>query len=216
MPHIFFLILVIVGIVYGIFQFFLYIVNSLFMIDERFVAKIKNSDSELLNNFIDIESDDLEEKKDNKDNEDSDKDSDKNNVKKNKINILNRALRFDFIICLVISICWFFYPFMLIQLTESQIENIMPTDKYIGKWLALIVLLSNIFTLRFIKKGKLFTKQYILLSKLICACVVLITMIIIVINTKQLYISNIISIVLTSIWLANSATGLLLSHKKII
>ena len=215
MPHIFFLILVIVGIVYGIFQFFLYIVNSLFMIDERFVAKIKNSDSELLNNFIDIESDDLEEKKENKDNKDNE-DSDKDNVKKNKIKILNRALRFDFIICLVISICWFFYPFMLIQLTESQIENIMPTDKYIGKWLALIVLLSNIFTLRFIKKGKLFTKQYILLSKLICACVVLITMIIIVINTKKLYISNIISIVLTSIWLANSATGLLLSHKKII
>jgi hypothetical protein len=205
MPHIFLLILVIVGLVYGIFQFFLYVVNSLFLIDERFVAKIKNSDSELLNNFIDIENND----KENKDTEKA-----KDNVNENKIKILNRALRFDFIICLIISICWFFYPFMLIQLTESQIENIMPTDKYIGKWLALIVLLSNIFTFRFIKKGKLFTKQYILLSKLICACVVLITMIIIVINTKKLYISNIISIVLTSIWLANSATGLLLSHKK--
>jgi hypothetical protein len=203
MPHIFLLILVIVGLVYGIFQFFLYVVNSLFLIDERFVAKIKNSDSELLNNFIDIENND----KENKDTEKA-----KDNV--NKIKILNRALRFDFIICLIISICWFFYPFMLIQLTESQIENIMPTDKYIGKWLSLIVLLSNIFTLRFIKKGKLFTKQYILLSKLICACIVIITTIIIVMNTKKLYFSNIISIILTSIWIANSATGLLLSHKK--
>jgi len=211
MPHIFFLILVIVGIVYGIFQFFLYVVNSLFLIDERFVAKIKNSNSEILNNFIDIE----DNEKDNKDSEKDEKDK-KDNVKKNKIKILNRALRFDFIICLVISICWFFYPFMLIQLTESQIDKLMPNDKYIGKWLALIVLLSNIFTLRFIKKGKLFTKQYILLSKLLCACIVLITTIIIVINTKKLYISNIISIILTSIWLANSATGLLLSHKKMI
>ena len=215
MPHIFFLILVIVGIVYGIFQFFLYVVNSLFLIDERFVAKIKNSDSELLNNFIDIEEKNNE--KDNEDNKESEKDnkeSEKDKVKENKIKILNRALRFDFIICLVISICWFFYPFMLIQLTESQIEKLMPNDKYIGKWLALIVLLSNVFTLKFIKKGKLFTKQYILLSKLLCACLVLITIIIIVINTKKLYISNIISIILTSIWLANSATGLLLSHKK--
>ena len=207
MPHIFLLILVIVGLVYGIFQFFLYVVNSLFLIDERFVAKIKNSDSELLNNFIDIENND----KENKDTEKA-----KDNVNENKIKILNRALRFDFIICLIISICWFFYPFMLIQLTESQIEKLMPNDKYIGKWLSLIVLLSNIFTLRFIKKGKLFTKQYILLSKLLCACIVLITTIIIVINTKKLYISNIISIILTSIWLANSTTGLLLSHKKMI
>jgi hypothetical protein len=217
MPHIFFLILVIVGLVYGIFQFFLYIINSLFMIDERFVAKIKNSDSELLNNFIDIEEKNNE--KDNEDNKESEKDnkeSEKDKVKENKIKILNRALRFDFIICLVISICWFFYPFMLIQLTESQIDKLMPNDKYIGKWLALIVLLSNIFTLRFIKKGKLFTKQYILLCKLLCACIVLITTIIIVINTKKLYISNIISIILISIWLANSATGLLLSHKKMI
>ena len=138
MPHIFFLILVIVGLVYGIFQFFLYVVNSLFLIDERFVAKIKNSNSEILNNFIDIE----DNEKDNKDSEKDEKDK-KDNVKKNKIKILNRALRFDFIICLVISICWFFYPFMLIQLTESQIENIMPNDKYIGNWLALIVLLIN-------------------------------------------------------------------------
>ena len=184
MPHIFFLILVIVGLVYGIFQFFLYVVNSLFLIDERFVAKIKNSDSELLNNFIDNE------EKENK--EKDNKESEKDKVKENKIKILNRALRFDFIICLVISICWFFYPFMLIQLTESQIDKLMPNDKYIGKWLALIVLLSNIFTLRFIKKGKLFTKQYILLCKLLCACIVLITTIIIVINTKKLYISNII------------------------
>jgi hypothetical protein len=217
MPHIFFLILVIVGIVYGIFQFFLYVVNSLFLIDERFVAKIKNSNSEILNNFIDIEDKDIEDKDiEDKDIEDKDieEKNNKDNKKKNKIKILNRALRFDFIICLVISICWFFYPFMLIQLTESQIEKLMPNDKYIGKWLALIVLLSNVFTLKFIKKGKLFTKQYILLSKLLCACLVLITIIIIVINTKKLYISNIISIILTSIWLANSATGLLLSHKK--
>ena len=198
MPHLIFLVLIILGIVYGIFKFFLYIVESLVLVDERFVTNVKETNSNILNNFVEEEDEKLGEKQN------------------GKLKKINRTLRFDFIICLLLSVCWFFYPFMLIQLTESDISLKSPTDKYIGKWLDLIVLLSNIFTLRFIKKGKLFTKQYILLCKLLCACIVLITTIIIVINTKKLYISNIISIILISIWLANSATGLLLSHKKMI
>ena len=202
MPHIFFLILIIVGIVYGVFKFFLYIVNSLFLIDERFVEKIKNSNIEHLNFFIDnpIES--------------SEELNEKEKIKNEKIKIVNRALRFDFIICTIISILWFFYPFMLLQLTPSEIIKISPSDKYIGKWIAIILLASNIFSFRFIKNGKLFSKQYILLIKLLCACLVIITTILIVINTNTLYMSNIISIFLTAIWLSNSAVGLFLSHEK--
>jgi hypothetical protein len=197
MPHIIFLILVIIGIVYGMFQFFLYLIKSLMMVDERFVEKVKETDSELLNNFLDDEFDENT--------------SDK---QKSKIKKINRALRFDVFIGMLLAVCWFFYPFMLIQLQEADIAKISPTDKYLGKWLALMVLAGNIISYRFIKLGKLFSKQYILLVKLLCAILVLITTVIIVINTKKLYISNIISITLTSLWLSNSAVGLLLSHKS--
>ena len=197
MPHIIFLIIIIIGIVYGMFQFFLYLIKSLMMVDERFVEKVRENDSELLNYFLDDEFDENTSEK-----------------QKGKIKIINRALRFDFFIGLLLSLCWFFYPFMLIQLTENQVSQISPTDKYIGKWLALMVIAGNIISLRFIKSGKLFSKQYVLLIKLLCAVIVLITTLIIVINTKKLFISNIISITLTSLWLSNSAVGLLLSHKS--
>lgn len=197
MPHIIFLILIIIGIVYGMFQFFLYLIKSLMMVDERFVEKVKETDSELLNNFLD---DEFDEKT--------------SEIQKDKIKKINRALRFDFFIGMLLAFCWFFYPFMLIQLNESDIAAISPTDKYLGKWLALMVVAGNIISLRFIKHGKLFSKQYILLIKLLCAVIVLITTVIIVINTKKLYLSNVISITLTSLWLSNSAVGLLLSHKS--
>ena len=185
------------GIVYGIFHLFLYLVKSFMLVDERFVEKVKETDSELLNNFLDDEFDENTIKK-----------------QKNKIKKINRALRFDFFIGMLLAICWFFYPFMLIQLQEADIAKISPTDKYLGKWLALMVLAGNIVSYRFIKLGKLFSKQYILLIKLLCAILVLITTIIIVINTKKLFLSNIISLILTSLWLSNSAVGLLLSHKS--
>ena len=195
MPHLIFLVLIILGIVYGIFKFFLYIVESLVLVDERFVTNIKETNSNILNNFVEEEDEKLGEKQN------------------GKLKKINRALRFDFIICLLLSVCWFFYPFMLIQLTEADISLKSPTDKYIGKWLALMVLAGNVISYRYIKEGKLFSKQYILLAKLLSACLVLITTLIIVINTKKLYISNIISLILTSLWLSNSAVGLLISHK---
>ena len=195
MTHLIFLVLIILGIVYGIFKFFLYIVESLVLVDERFVTNVKETNSNILNNFVEEEDEKLGEKQN------------------GKLKKINRALRFDFIICLLLSVCWFFYPFMLIQLTEADISLKSPTDKYIGKWLALMVLAGNVISYRYIKEGKLFSKQYILLAKLLSACLVLITTLIIVINTKKLYISNIISLILTSLWLSNSAVGLLISHK---
>ena len=195
MPHLIFLVLIILGIVYGIFKCFLYIVESLVLVDERFVTNIKETNSNILNNFVEEEDEKLGEKQN------------------GKLKKINRALRFDFLICLLLSVCWFFYPFMLIQLTEADISLKSPTDKYIGKWLALMVLAGNVISYRYIKEGKLFSKQYILLAKLLSACLVLITTLIIVINTKKLYISNIISLILTSLWLSNSAVGLLISHK---
>ena len=88
---------------------------------------------------------------------------------------INSALRFDFFISTFMAILWFIYPFILIQLTADEIAKKSPEDKYIGRWLALMVIFSNVMSLRFIKNGKLLSKQSILLVKLICACIVLIT-----------------------------------------
>ena len=197
MPHLIFIILIMVGIVIGIFKFFLYFVNSLLLIDETFVTKIKNTNSEILNKLVD------EDNKDNKDNIEDEK----------KIKKINKALRLDFLISLILGLSWFIYPFMLIQMNEVDIAKKSPSDKYLGKWLALMVLASNMISIRYIKSGDLISKQYMLFVKLLCAILVLITTLIIVINTKKIFISNIISLIFTSFWLANSAVGLLISHK---
>ena len=64
---------------------------------------------------------------------------------------------------MLLSVCWFFYPFMLIQLQEADIAKISPTDKYLGSGWHL-VLAGNVISYRFIKLGKLFSKQYILFN----------------------------------------------------
>ena len=103
---------------------------------------------------------------------------------------------------------------MLIQLTPTEISARSPEDKYIGKWIALMLLFTNIISLKFIKTGKLFSKQYILLVKLLSALVILITMTMIVCYTKKLYLSNIVNIILTSLWLSNAAVGIFITHSK--
>ena len=78
----------------------------------------------------------------------------------------------------------------------------------------MILIFGNIISLRFIKNGKLFSKQSILLVKLICSCMILITSTMIFCFTKKLYLSNIINIILTSLWLSNSAVGLFFSYSN--
>ena len=197
MPHVFFLLLIFFGIIYGIFKAFVALLDAFVLIDERFVSNVKEKNNSLLNFFLGT---------------DEDESINKNN--RSKMKRINSALRFDFFISTFMAILWFIYPFMLIQLTADQIAKKSPEDKYIGRWLALMVIFSNIMSLRFIKNGKLLSKQSILLVKLVCACIVLITTLMITIFTKKLYLSNIINIILTSIWLSNSAVGLFLSHSK--
>tara|TARA_B100000963_G_C22493020_1_gene610134 strand:- start:629 stop:949 length:321 start_codon:yes stop_codon:yes gene_type:complete len=103
---------------------------------------------------------------------------------------------------------------MLIQLTFDEIEKRSPEDKYLGRWLGMIVIFTNIISLRFIKNGKLLSKQSILLVKLLCASMVLITSLMIVTFTKKLYLSNIVNIIFTSLWLSNSAVGLFFSYSN--
>lgn len=197
MPHVFFLLAVIFGLFYGVFKAFVYFIDSVVLIDERFVSNVKESKKSLLNFFI------LNEEDENIPEEE-----------KSKMKKIDSALRVDFFISSLLSILWFFYPFMLIQLTSDEIMKKSPEDKYIGKWIGMILLFTNIITLKFIKEGKTFSKQFILLVKLIAACIILITMIMISCFTGKLYISNIINIILVSIWLSNSAVGVFISYSK--
>ena len=103
---------------------------------------------------------------------------------------------------------------MLIQLTPDEIEKRSPEDKYIGRWLGLIVIISNILSLRFIKNGKLFSKQSILLVKLLSACILLVTCLMVTVFTKKIYLSNIVNIILTCLWLSNSIIGLFFSYSN--
>lgn len=197
MPHVFFLLAVIFGLFYGVFKAFVYLLDSVVLIDEKFVSNVKESKKSLLNFFI------LNEEDENIPEEE-----------KSKMKKIDSALRVDFFISSLLGILWFFYPFMLIQLTPDEIMKKSPEDKYIGKWIGLILLFTNIITLKFIKEGKTFSKQFILLVKLIAACIILITMVMISCFTGKLYISNIINIILVSIWLSNSAVGVFISYSK--
>ena len=197
MPHVFFLLAVIFGLFYGVFKAFVYFIDSVVLIDEKFVSNVKESKNSLLNFFI------LNEEDENIPEEE-----------KSKMKKIDSALRVDFFISSLLGILWFFYPFMLIQLTPDEIMKKSPEDKYIGKWIGMILLFTNIITLKFIKEGKTFSKQFILLVKLIAACIILITMVMISCFTGKLYISNIINIILVSIWLSNSAVGVFISYSK--
>lgn len=197
MPHIFLLILVVFGLVYTIFKFFVFMIDTFVLLDERFVSNIQEKDSDILNYFLSKDEDDsLDE------------------ATRIKIKRVNTALRYDFFISTLLGILWFIYPFSLIQLTPSEIEKRAPDDKYIGKWLGLIVIFTNIITLRFINDGKLVSKQSILLVKFLCACIVLGTTTMIFCFTKNIYLSNIINIILTSLWLSNSGVGLFFSFSN--
>ena len=81
MPHIFLLILVVFGLVYGIFKFFVFMLDTFVLLDERFVSNIKEKDSDLLNYFLA------------KDEDDSLDESTRIKIKR-----VNTALRYDFFI----------------------------------------------------------------------------------------------------------------------
>ena len=197
MPHIFFLIAIIVGLFYGVYKIFIYGLKTFVLIDERFVSNVKERNNTLLNFFLTNDEDETLEEKDRK-----------------KLKRINTALSFDFFISTFLAFLWVIYPFMLIQLTPDEIAKRSPEDKYIGRWLGLIVIISNILSLRFIKNGKLFSKQSILLVKLLSACILLVTCLMVTVFIKKIYLSNIVNIIFTCLWLSNSMIGLFFSYSN--
>ena len=81
MPHLFFLIAIIVGLFYGIYKIFIYGLKTFVLIDERFVSNVKEKNNSLLNFLLTNDEDETLEEQD-----------------KKKIKRINTALRFDFFI----------------------------------------------------------------------------------------------------------------------
>ena len=115
---------IVIGIIYGIFKFFVYISNALLLIDENFINYIKDSKDTTIQKIID--------KTDFEDN-------------KKEIKKINRHLRLDFFISLIYGIVWFFCPIMILNISK---EHYLRKDSiYIGKTLGLFTLISSIFPL---------------------------------------------------------------------
>ena len=52
MPHVFLLLAIIFGLIYGVFKFFVMIFDTFSLLDERFVSNVKERNNSLLNYFI--------------------------------------------------------------------------------------------------------------------------------------------------------------------
>lgn len=195
MLHIICITLLVLIIVISIIKCFILFEEKFINIDEKIISGIKKKESNILNFLLG---------NDNKDEKDE---------KTMKLKRINRALRVDLILSTVIGILWFIYPFMLIQKNRLEIKEKSPNDIYIGRWISLVLLFSNIYTFRYLNNGEIFSKQYILFIKLVCAILIIITSTIITCLIKKLYFSNIINILLVSIWFSNSLIGLFFSYK---
>ena len=191
------------GIIYGIFKLFFFLSNSLLLIDEGFINYIKTYNDPTIKNLLN--DDDLTNKVVSKA---TDNTIEKNSIEKNNIETrkkLNRHLRLDFFISLLFGIIWFLFPLMIINIPNN--ENRKKTI-YIGKTLGLFTLISSLWPLFNISDPNFEKKLNILKGKFICACLTILSFLIIVFFRKTMSFGNIISVILTSIWLANGYYGL--------
>jgi hypothetical protein len=200
MFRIFLFVAVFFGIIYGIFKLFYHLSNSLLLIDENFINYIKSIDDTTIQKFIN-EEDFLEKSLDQKANEPN---GVANGDKQKK---LNRHLRLDFFISLVFGIIWFLFPLLIINLPAEHIKK--KDSIYIGKTLGLFTLISSLWPLFNISKKDYVKKKAILVGKLMCAILTMISFLLIVYFRKTMSFGNIISVIMTSIWVANGYYGLL-------
>tara|TARA_B100000767_G_scaffold54109_1_gene49769 strand:- start:6887 stop:7516 length:630 start_codon:yes stop_codon:yes gene_type:complete len=194
MLHIICITLLVLIIVISVIKCFILFEEKFINIDEKIISNIKKKKSNILNFLLG-------------------NDEKIDNGKTMKLKRINHAIRFDLVLSTLIGILWFIYPFMLIQKNRIEIMDKSPDDRYIGRWIALILLFSNIYSFRYLNNGEIFSKQYILFIKLLCAILIIITSTIITCLIKKLYFSNIINILLVSIWFSNSLIGLFFSYK---
>lgn len=169
-----------VGIVYGIFRFFVWISSSLLLIDEHFINTVKQIDDSTVQKLI------------------SEEDFNKSNEETKK---LNRHLRLDFFISLLFGSIWFLFPVLILNLPENKISKI--EIEYIGKTLGLFTVISSIWPLLNISKDDNNIKKKIIRGKLISAIIVMLSFLIILYRLNYMSFGNIISVIMTSFWISN-------------
>jgi hypothetical protein len=204
MFEIFLFIAVFFGIIYGIFKLFYHLSNSLLLIDETFINYIKSIDDNTIQKFINEEdfSEKTNEVVDQKVSKATNEVANEDKQKK-----LNRHLRLDFFISLVFGIIWFLFPLLIINLPGEHIKK--KDSIYIGKTLGLFTLISSLWPLFNISKKDYKYKRNILVGKLTCAILTMISFLLIVYFRKTMSFGNIISVIMTAFWVANGYYGLL-------
>ena len=177
-----------IGIVYGIFKLFYLISNSLLLIDETFINYVKNFNDDTIRKLI---------------NENDFEKEDNSKVDNHKR--LNRHLRLDFIISLFFGIIWFLFPSIVMDLDTTS--NLIERSKYVGKTLGLLTLISSLWSLFVINKKEFEKKKKILIGKVFCTLLVILSFLLIISITKKPTIGHVISVIMSSFWLANGYYG---------
>lgn len=183
---VFFIIFII--IIYLIFHLFVLFSKSFNLIDEKFSNMVKNIKDKHINNLF------------------KEKDTEKR---------LNKYLRYDFLICLLLGILWFLFPILLINLNINEKLTFVKTNKYLGKYLGLFTVISSIITLFYLKKENK-EKIRIIYTKLFCCILIIISLFVNVWFLKRIEITYIINLFLLSIWMGNSVLGILDYHNIMI
>ena len=173
-------------VIYLIFHLFVMFSKSFNLIDEKFTNMVKNIKDKPINYLF-----------------------------KEKNKKLNKYLRYDFLISLFLGIIWFLFPILLINLTLNEKVHFIKNNKYLGKCLGLLTLLSSIISLLYLKKDSK-EKIKILYAKLFGSLSVIISLFIIIGYFKRIEITYIINLFLTSIWLSNSVLGIMEYHNFMI
>ena len=189
---IFFIIFII--IVYIVFHLFVQLFKSFHLIDDYFTNKINNVEDFFVKKLLD--------KKINENLNESD-----NKKRKN----LNMYLRFDFFISIALGIFWFLFPIFVLNV------KLKGTGRYLGKYLGLFTLISCYLPLFNIKDKEISEKKKVLITKLFVAVIIILTFFIHVYYLNKINPYAIISLFLTTVWLANSSLGIYEAydlHKK--
>ena len=114
------------------------------------------------------------------------------------------AIKENFI-SLFFGIVWYLFPSIVMNLDTTS--NLIERSKYVGKTLGLLTLISSLWSLFVINKKDFDKKKKILIGKVFCTLLVIISFLIIISITRKPTIGHVLSVIMSSFWLANGYYG---------
>ena len=173
-------------LIFVIFHILVWASEYLLLIDEQFVNKIKNLNESITDKLVNNESDYTEEKS-------------KEDFKK-----FNSHLRFDFLISIFIAILLFTFPKLIFNLNPEELSRLPKEDKYLSQFLSILVLFSSIVSAKTIKKKRNLDKKIVLITKIICAVIVFLVLLMNIYFLKRINYYSVITLILISLWIGNN------------